>query len=536
MRRKTLQSSKLTLSIFVAIFALSFISLSGSNGFLKPNEAVAADPAIGPAIDNPGIRKAMDVQGRHSERIMGIPGVVGHGIGISSEGEPVIKIFVERAGIPGIPSALERVPTKVEVTGMFVAYADPTARFPRPVPIGVSTGHPDITAGTIGCRVTDGTNVYALSNNHIYANGNDATGHVDNALQPGPYDGGQDPADAIGVLYDFEPIDFSGGNNEIDAAIAISSPSQLGTSTPSGDGYGTPNSSIFGDLDYDGFFDDKTSLLDLQVQKYGRTTGWTQGQVAEINLTVDVCYETRGPFRCVKLARFVDQIGITDGTFSDGGDSGSLIVTSDGTNNPVGLLFAGSNTRTLANRIDLVLNRFNVVVDDSETPDSGNYPPIADFSFTTTEHTADFTDASTDSDGTCVAWDWDFGDGNTSATQNPSHTYAAGGTYTVSLTVTDNEGATDTVSSDVTVSSGGSGEITLTATGYKVKGRQKADLEWSDATSTDVDIYRDGSMIATTANDGFYTDNINQRGGGSYTYKVCEEGTSTCSNEATVIF
>ncbi|MFC2141191.1 PKD domain-containing protein, partial [Acidobacteriota bacterium] len=80
-----------------------------------------------------------------------------------------------------------------------------------------------------------------------------------------------------------------------------------------------------------------------------------------------------------------------------------------------------------------------------------NYPPVADFTFTTTDLTADFTDTSTDSDGTVVGWDWDFGDGNTSTAQNPSHTYAAAGTYTVSLTVTDDDSATDSVSKPVTV-------------------------------------------------------------------------------------
>ncbi|MGD2093265.1 MAG: PKD domain-containing protein, partial [Candidatus Aminicenantes bacterium] len=79
-------------------------------------------------------------------------------------------------------------------------------------------------------------------------------------------------------------------------------------------------------------------------------------------------------------------------------------------------------------------------------------PPVADFTFTTTDLTAYFTDTSTDPDGTIVAWDWDFGDGNTSTEQNPTHTYAAGGTYTVTLTVTDNDSLTDTTSKPVTVS------------------------------------------------------------------------------------
>ena len=104
------------------------------------------------------------------------------------------------------------------------------------------------------------------------------------------------------------------------------------------------------------------------------------------------------------------------------------------------------------------------------------------------------------------------------------------------MTVTDDDGATGSDSQDVTVSSSTADGITLSATGYKVRGLQKADLEWAGATSTDVDVYRDSSLIATTPNDGFYTDHIDQRGSGSYTYQVCEAGTSTCSNEATVIF
>ena len=82
-----------------------------------------------------------------------------------------------------------------------------------------------------------------------------------------------------------------------------------------------------------------------------------------------------------------------------------------------------------------------------------------------------------------------------------------------------------------------SGEgFALAGVGIRQRGLQKADLTWSGAVSTNVDIYRDGVIITTTANDGSYRDDINNRGAGSYTYKVCEEGTSTCSNEATVTF
>ncbi|HUP63990.1 MAG TPA: Ig-like domain-containing protein [Thermoanaerobaculia bacterium] len=90
---------------------------------------------------------------------------------------------------------------------------------------------------------------------------------------------------------------------------------------------------------------------------------------------------------------------------------------------------------------------------------------------------------------------------------------------------------------NVTVANSSQSEsITLTASGYKVKGLQKADLSWSGATSTSIDVFRDGALIATTSNDGSYTDNINVTGGGSYVYQVCESGTSTCSNQTTVTF
>jgi subtilisin family serine protease len=79
-------------------------------------------------------------------------------------------------------------------------------------------------------------------------------------------------------------------------------------------------------------------------------------------------------------------------------------------------------------------------------------------------------------------------------------------------------------------------DIALSATGYKLRGLKHADLSWSGATSNQVDIFRDGTLIATVSNSGAYTHSTTERGGGTHVYKVCEAGTSTCSNEATVSY
>ena len=310
------------------------------------------------------IQAVMAIQDRHTDRLLAISGAVGTATGLTEDGRPAIVVFIATNALAKsaqIPTNIEEVPVIVEVTGMFVALTDPTARQLRPVPIGVSTGHPDITAGTIGARVKDSYgNVFALSNNHVYANLNEAN-LDDSALQPGAFDGGEDPADKIGELFAFEPILFGGSANIIDAAIAKSSKDLLGNSTPH-EGYGTPNSTIV------------SATVGQVVQKYGRTTGLTTGEVTAINATVNVCYKSRGPFFCDPnfIAKFVQQIVIEPGGFSSGGDSGSLIV--DASKNPVGLLFAGSSTHTIANPIDAVLSRFGVTIDDSE-PVADTTPP-----------------------------------------------------------------------------------------------------------------------------------------------------------------
>jgi hypothetical protein len=76
----------------------------------------------------------------------------------------------------------------------------------------------------------------------------------------------------------------------------------------------------------------------------------------------------------------------------------------------------------------------------------------------------------------------------------------------------------------------------LKATGYKEQGLQKADLSWTNATGASIDVVRDDVVVATTENDGNFTDHIDNRGQGSYVYRVCEAGTATCSNEVVLEF
>src|SRR4029077_20844617 len=125
----------------------------------------------------------------------------------------------------------------------------------------------------------------------------------DPEFQPGTFDGGT-AADQIATLSDFQTINFSGGTNTIDAAIALSETSQLDNTTPLDDGYGMPNSTIYGDTNGDGLFDDRNALLGLHVQKYGRTTRLTHGQITAVNATLTVCYDGA----CLRSARYVDQL------------------------------------------------------------------------------------------------------------------------------------------------------------------------------------------------------------------------------------
>lgn len=339
------------------------------------------DPyALNPGITNEDIQKVIAIQDKATPELMAKQGVVGTATGVNADGDLVIRVYAQRHGVMNdLPEKIDGIPVEMRVIGQFrplffqpppqdkqgqagqpkarPPVDDPTQRFPRPIPIGVSGINetlPFCATGTIGCRVkgADGT-LYVLSNNHVLADENNAP-LGDNILQPGPLDNNcvVDPADSIGTLAAFVPVDFTGLPNVIDAALAEVTADTVSNTTPDG-AYGIPNSHTV------------PPALGMKVQKMGRTTLYTTGRITAVNVTAFVIYANG-------LALFEDQIEITHPilsvttgfpgrisislkVFAGPGDSGSLIV-SNPQKNPVGLLFAGSTFFTLANPLESVLD------------------------------------------------------------------------------------------------------------------------------------------------------------------------------------
>ncbi len=111
--------------------------------------------------------------------------------------------------------------------------------------------------------------------------------------------------------------------------------------------------------------------------------------------------------------------------------------------------YAGSGTYTVT--LTVTDDRESTDTTSEEVTVAANQKPTAEFSFLADGLDIAFTDESADEDGTVASWDWDFGDGATSSEQDPDHRYGAGGVYTVTLTVTDDQGGTGSVNRDVVV-------------------------------------------------------------------------------------
>ena len=324
---------------------------------------------------------AVEAQKAYSEAVeefldpekRGASNVVGMGIGVKwrkgqPTGEPALVVLVTQkldkdqvSKTDLVPSKLAEMQTDVlEIGYPFAGGSDQLdsgiqtlARRIRPAEGGYSVGHYKITAGTIATCVYDilprpGVGIppkyYILSNNHVLADSNNAS-LGDPILQPGPYDGGVDPADRIARLSRFipitinPPVPLAQHNNLVDAAVAEGQ---------------------FHDLDREiywtgyvrGWRPKAKVTVGTIVQKTGRTTNYTTGRITAINATIDVS------FGGGRVARFKDQIVTTN--FSAGGDSGSLVTTLDDV--AVGLLFAGSSVSTILNQIENVRSLLKVEV------------------------------------------------------------------------------------------------------------------------------------------------------------------------------
>ena len=214
-------------------------------------------------------------------------------------------------------------------------------------------------SGTLGALITDGTNQYILSNNHVLGRSGAAVAGED-VSQPGMIDANCAITTVVADYTGAAPL----GPSNVDAAIAQLRPGQMDALGNIED-IGVPSSTI------------ALPTVGLGVAKSGRTTGFTTGTVQSINTSVSIQYQ-QGCGKGKKFTvTFTGQIVIGGGgTFSAGGDSGSLIVTNNAAHNPVGLLFAGSSTTTIANPIGLVLTRLGTALGRTFTfPGGGGNSP-----------------------------------------------------------------------------------------------------------------------------------------------------------------
>ncbi len=290
-----------------------------------------------------------------------------------------------------IPQAVDGIATDVREVGRIVAFKSRTDRW-RPASGGISVGHYLITAGTLGAFVKDATTgeTLILSNNHVLANVNSAS-KGDAIIQPGAADGAVYPDDRIAVLERFVPIQFpgsgnggddggdggdgDGGNGENGSGCSIANstsgtlnfaakilgskhrlvPVKISSAVNEVDAAvakPTDSSLISGEIiDIGVITGTKAATINMQVRKSGRTTGTTTGVIEMLDGSIDVGYGGS------LVATFENQIVAS--AMSSPGDSGSIVV--DGTKPlAVGLLFAGSDTSTVINPIDRVLNLLNI--------------------------------------------------------------------------------------------------------------------------------------------------------------------------------
>lgn len=214
--------------------------------------------------------------------------------------------------------------------------------------------------GTLGSLVVRNGVDYVLSNNHVLANSDaghaDATGHTGDAItQPGLIDGQCQVSNTTTVANLSEFFTLEGSPpNPVDAAIAIVASGKVNTSgnilllgaTLDANGVPVPGAPHAGS--------GVIPNVGRVVAKSGRSSGLTCSKIETTPATFSVAYEKTCGGGTSFTVLYSNQVGVSGGDFSQGGDSGSLIVTQD-TADPVALLFAGSDTDTVGNPIEDVL-------------------------------------------------------------------------------------------------------------------------------------------------------------------------------------
>jgi len=313
------------------------------------------------------------------DELLARPNVVATGIGfkeVAGERAEEIGIVcsVERK-VPAselseselVPRVVAGVPTDVVATGPLRALMVHRERH-RPAPGGVSIGHHEVTAGTFGCVVRRGEERFILSNNHVFANTNQAA-PGDPVLQPGPYDGGTRTDDTIAALESFVPIEMLEAESACATARRVASILNSLASIAGSEARlrtvstrvveNLVDAAIARPLTQDMLAEEIIGIgalagqgmaeLGMAIRKSGRTTGVTSGEIVQVHVTADVRMGER-------MARFKDQF--MAGAMSQGGDSGSVMLDTEG--RAVGLLFAGSDTTTLCNRMEHVCSALQV--------------------------------------------------------------------------------------------------------------------------------------------------------------------------------
>lgn len=218
-------------------------------------------------------------------------------------------------------------------------------------------------SGTLGSLVQRGSTFYILSNNHVLARSDQGKKGVDPITQPGLVDTNCTPGTTVATLTDYVTLPQGGTSTApkpgtVDAAIAqiVSSAAvdtsgsilELGTasSTPNVPNPAPPASTPV------------APLVGMAVAKAGRSSGLTCSTISSVNTAVDIDYSTSCSGGTSFTVEYNNQIVIGGGSFSAAGDSGSLVVNTN-TAQPVGLLYGGDNTSTVANPIGAVLNAFS---------------------------------------------------------------------------------------------------------------------------------------------------------------------------------